>query len=314
MFDHFVWSVVVTPLLVLAAARLLSERLRPGPAAVVLAWSMAVAAGAGLVNVAAFAVKAAAETPAVARRLDFSDQVVRQDTAHVPWVSWLSLLMLAVAGVALVRLARRHRRTQAALRRYAELPALAGGQLVVLDDARVDAFAVPGPPDRIVVTTGMRAVLDDAHFAALLAHERAHLAGRHHRLIRLTQFAAAAHPVFWWEMRRIEYLVERDADERAAVDVGSRRVVARAIGAAALAASGRPGRADVLRLTPAESDVARAGAVPRRVASLLRDRSGSRSRLMAAVPALLAAGSVVWTGECVYDLHELMRSARIRIG
>ncbi|MER7417288.1 M56 family metallopeptidase [Micromonospora peucetia] len=314
MFDHFVWSVVVTPVLVLAAAWFLSERLRPGPAAVVLAWSVAVAAGASLVNIAAFAVKAVAETPAVARRFDFSDRVVRQDTAHVPWVSWLSLLMLAAAGVALVRLARRHRRAQAALRHYAELPGQVGGQLVVLDDPRVEAFAVPGPPNRIVVTTGMRAVLDDEHFAALLAHERAHLAGGHHRLVRLAQFAAAAHPVFRSAVRRIEYLVERDADERAAVDVGSRRVVARAIGAAALAASARSGHASVLRLTPADSDVARAGAVPRRVASLLRDRTGSRSRLMAAVPALLAAGSVVWTGECVYDLHELMRAARTRIG
>ncbi len=55
-----------------------------------------------------------------------------------------------------------------------------GDPAVVLDDPRPAAYCVPGRPGTIVLTSGALAVLDPAQLAAVLAHERAHLAGRHH--------------------------------------------------------------------------------------------------------------------------------------
>ncbi len=121
--------------------------------------------------------------------------------------------------------------------------------------------------------------------------------------MQFARLSAAACPVFWWLAHRMEYLVERAADERAATELGSRRVVARAIGTAALVSAGSAGRAALLM-----ADLRRAGAVPRRVASLLGPRRGASIRLLV-LPVLVAASSLVWTGECVYDLGELLVAA-----
>ncbi|MGX6601293.1 M56 family metallopeptidase [Micromonosporaceae bacterium Da 78-11] len=306
MFDHFVFSVLVCPVLVAVAVRLLADRLRPERSVTFSVVSIAAAALACLANLTAFALKAGAELPAVADRFGFSATVVRADTAYVPWVSGLSVALLLSALAGLGRVWRAHRRDAAFARRYAALPA-PDGQVVLLDDQRAEAFAVTGRPGRIVVTTGMRAALDDTQYAALLAHERAHLAAGHHRLVQVARLSAAAHPVFWWLARRMEYLVERAADESAATELGNRTVVARAIGVAALVSGGSIGGA-ALRMAPAGPDLRRAGVVPRRVASLIAPRR-SRSFVLLAVPVAVAAGSLVWTGECLYDLGELLHAA-----
>nr|BFE70552.1 hypothetical protein GCM10020092_038530 [Actinoplanes digitatis] len=97
MFDHFVWSVVICPVLVVVAIRYLADRLRPEIAATVLATSLTAAAAACLVTLAAFAVKALAELPAAGSLLRFSAGYVRADTAREPWVSWLCLAMVLAA-------------------------------------------------------------------------------------------------------------------------------------------------------------------------------------------------------------------------
>ncbi|MBU2663654.1 M56 family metallopeptidase [Actinoplanes bogorensis] len=302
MIDHFLAGVLVCPALVAVTIGLTSARMRPDRAVPFLAWSMAVAALASLANLAVFALKAVAEIPAVGRWFGWSAQAVRDDTAAVPWVSWGSAvaLLAAVAAVALVW--RRHRRDRAFAEQYADLPTGADG-VVLVDDPRALAFALPVRGGRIVVTTAMRAGLTDRQYAALLAHERAHLSAGHHGLVRIARLAAAAHPVFRWLARRVEFLVERAADEQAAAAVGDRHVVARAIGTAALI--GAPPVVAGLQMAPA-----RPGVLPQRVASLLRGRPRGSWTLTAA-PALVAAFSLVWTGECLYDLGELLVASRL---
>ena len=307
MFDHFVWSVVICPVLVVVAIRYLADRLRPEAAAIFLVTSLSAAAAASLVTLTAFAVKAFAELPAGGDLLRISDGYVRADTAREPWVSWLCLAMVLAALAGIARVWRAHRRDTAYARRFTTLPT-GDGQIVILDDDRVEAFAVPGAGGRIVVTTGMRAALDDAQFAALLAHERAHLAARHHRLMLLAQLSAAVHPAFRLLTRQFDYLVERAADERAATELDDRRAVAVAIGTAALVSDGAH-RVGSLRLAPSHQDLRRAGSVPRRVASLLAPRH-ARSLLPLAIPAAVAAFSLAWTAECVYDLGELLYAAQ----
>ncbi|MEU4689134.1 M56 family metallopeptidase [Actinoplanes sp. NPDC023714] len=296
MFDHFLVSVVVIPPVLVIAVRLLAEHLPPRIAASAVAWSAAGAALASLTNLAVFALKAFAEIPVIGRDFGWSSRVVAADTAREPWVSWLSVALLAAALIA-VRVVHRRQRTMIELSR---IPA--GGHLIMLPDPAPHAYAVPGKPGHIVVTTGMRDALTDDQFRALLAHEQDHLDARHHRLVRISELAAAAHPALWWVTRHVDYLVERAADERAAAVVGCRRTVAQAIGKAALATT----RPQVVGLHAA------GGAVPRRVRHLLGPPVRRAGAILCVLPVALAVFSLLWTGEAAYDLGELLHAAILR--
>ncbi|WP_433088018.1 M56 family metallopeptidase [Dactylosporangium sp. CA-052675] len=295
MFDHFVWSVLAVPPLLVVAVRLLADRLAPGAAARAVAWSAAAAAFGSTANLALFAAHAAAEVPFVGRALGWSTRIVAHDTASRPWVPWLSIgLLAAAAGSVSYRWMRQRRLLRL-------LPSGPAGPVVMVPDATAGAFAVPGRPGHVVVTTGMRDLLTDRQFEALLAHERAHLAERHHRLVRITELAVAAHPALWWVGRHVDYLVERAADERAAAALGDRRTVAHAIGTAALAGTAPH---------PAGLHAAGVGGiVPRRVSHLLRPRPAALPRVLAVIPVLVGLSSLVWTGEAAVDLIQLFAAA-----
>jgi hypothetical protein len=90
---------------------------------------------------------------------------------------------------------------------------------VVLDEPQPAAYCVPGRPAAIVLTSGALAVLDPGQLRAVLAHERAHLAGRHHLLIALTRGLAAsfpAVPLFARGADEVARLAEMCADDAAA--------------------------------------------------------------------------------------------------
>lgn len=110
----------------------------------------------------------------------------------------------------------------------------------------------------------------------LLAHERAHLTGRHHLFLTATALAAAANPMLRPLRTAVGYTVERWADEAAAERVGNRRSTARAVGKAALASRGlSTGHAAALHVAAAP--------VPRRVSALLTDPPRGRSLRFRAV-------------------------------
>lgn len=133
----------------------------------------------------------------------------------------------------------------------------------MIESPHPDAYALPGRPHRIVVTTGMLRSLGADEREVLFAHERAHNAG-HHRFLVLAELAAHCHPGLRPVRAVIALAAERAADEAAAAVVGDRRLTARAIARAALASSSaaRSGRPD---FAPA----ATTGPVPQRVAALL---------------------------------------------
>ncbi|GAA2900469.1 hypothetical protein GCM10010443_74620 [Actinoplanes cyaneus] len=248
------------------------------------------------INLLLLSAHALAQVPAVGRLLGWSASVVAADTAGVEWVPWVSLALLAGGLVSVGRRWRQQRRV------LAMVPVGGPGGLVVVPDEAPRAFAVPGDPGHVVVTTGMRGLLTDQQFEALLAHENAHLAERHHRLARAAELAVAAHPALWWVGKHVDYLIERAADERAASDLGSRKTLAHAIGVAALAGAGSPFAAALHAAVPG-------GVVPRRVAHLLRPQPRVAPAVFVLLPALVALSSVVWTGEAALDLAELMVAA-----
>jgi Zn-dependent protease with chaperone function len=148
---------------------------------------------------------------------------------------------LVVVLVRLVMTVVRQHDVMAAVR-----PVLArtDGELVVISDQRPLAFAAPGRPGRIVVTDSMLAALTGEQRRVVLAHERAHLAGRHSVALSMARLAAAANPMLAPLRRAVAFLCERDADEQAVCAVGDRVLVAEALAVAALLS--RPGIGDPL--------------------------------------------------------------------
>jgi len=218
-------------------------------------------------------------------------------------------VLLAAVAAALVRAGRAHVLLAERARRTADAAGTVAGDLTVLDDSAPDAYALPGRPGRpgrIVVTAGMLRALDPAEREALLAHERAHLAGRHHVFLGALALACACHPALWLLRAPLSYALERWADESAAWAVGDRRLAARAIGRAALAgrSAGRP----LAALS------ATAGPVPRRVAALLHPPAPARlprpPRLLAAALAATLALSAASALHAAYDLHGAIELAQ----
>lgn len=85
------------------------------------------------------------------------------------------------------------------------------------DIGRPAVYCLPGRR-RIVLTTGALARLDDGQLAPVLAHERAHLAERHHLVLRLAAALERAFPgarSFTVAAQQIGYLVEAAADDAA---------------------------------------------------------------------------------------------------
>jgi Zn-dependent protease with chaperone function len=134
------------------------------------------------------------------------------------------LLAATLARLGLAAFRRRsnamklHRR-QLNLLRLAARRAPGQEPLLWLDHDQPLAYSVAGRPSFVVATTGLASHLSDEQVAAVLAHERAHLLGRHHALTGLADAAAWAMP-FVPLMRQapaaIRVLVEMAADSSAA--------------------------------------------------------------------------------------------------
>jgi Zn-dependent protease with chaperone function len=144
-------------------------------------------------------------------------------------------IVVMIAGLAAGwRYCRRVQRAQRRTRAHAEAALLAGRALpggpgtVVLDDPRPAAYCVAGRPAAIVVTSSALAVLDQPQLAAVLAHERAHLHGRHHLLATVTRGLTAAFPavpLFTRGAAEVARLAEMAADDAATRSAGRSALV-----------------------------------------------------------------------------------------
>jgi Zn-dependent protease with chaperone function len=137
----------------------------------------------------------------------------------------------SVAGLRAWRAAGRHRELLA----LAGRPATSLAGVTVLEHGRPFAYCLPGRPGPVVLSSATLHRLEPGQLAAVLAHERAHQAGRHHWLVLLAQALRVGFP--WLPAARlagkaVARLVELVADDAAARAHGRRQV------AAALAALG----------------------------------------------------------------------------
>jgi Zn-dependent protease with chaperone function len=147
----------------------------------------------------------------------------------------IAVVAALAAAVLAWRYGRGVQRARRQTRAHAEAARITGRTLpgvtaaVVLDAARPAAYCVAGRPGTIVLTSGALALLDPPQLAAVLAHERAHLASRHHLLIALTRGLAAvfpAVPLFTQGPENVTRLAEMCADDAAARCTGRRTLLA----------------------------------------------------------------------------------------
>lgn len=255
----FVFLPLVLPLTAWPVARLAEHHLHPRMATWLLTGVSGVLAVCSTLSLALLMVVGTAQLPGNPLPDGWSDPEVREAVPYDEIAGKVAIPTLILVLASCARAAWRHHRVRRRAGRALEgLPATS---VVVLPDAYAYAYALPGRKDRVVVTTAMLATLTGPERRALFAHERVHLTARHHRFLLTVQLAARANPFLRPLRTAVTYTTERWADEEAATRIGSRRIVARAVGKAALISRGAP--------AVTLAGFASAGPVPRRVAALL---------------------------------------------
>ena len=300
------------PALVSAAARPLAAWLHPRPATWLLTSAAVVLAACSMAGLALLAASVAARAPLLAGIGNYSPQVMRRGDPVPAVVGVAAALALAVAAAAAAATFRSRARALAqACRRATRLCPEDG--VVVVPGPQIEAYALPGLPGRVIVSQRLLDCLDDRRRATLIAHEQAHLAGRHYLFTSVTRLAAAANPLLIPVARTVDYTVERWADEHAAAVTSDRKLVARTIGQVAMLAPRRR-RAAGLTLGMTAPRVARrslawAGPVPRRVAALLTSPPRRHTILLAACTAIVFAAAAA-TLLAARDLHAVIELAQ----
>jgi len=326
--DVLVYLPLLVPALAAATARPLAARLEPLLATWLLTAVTVALAAFSTAALALLAASALARVPALAALGGYSQPALHRGDPVPVHTGVAAALLLTAAAVAVAVVIRARARGLAEAYRRAALMA-PDGPVVIVPGQAIEAYALPGAPGRIVVSGRLLDALDDRGRAALLAHEQAHLAARHHLFTTVAHLAAAANPLLLPVARAVDYTVERWADERAATVTGDRRLVAATIGRVALltpARTQRPRRtrAAALAITGTRGSsgtrgsagnhgrrvsLAWAGPVPRRVAALLAPPPGRQLALLA-VAMLLVLIAGVSAAEAARDLHALVEFAQ----
>jgi Zn-dependent protease with chaperone function len=296
-----VYLPLLAALALAGASPLLARWLPPARAAVWLTVGVVAAAATSVWGLLLVAATLASQTEPV-REDAYRRGVLLTDPVPdlVAVAAVVALVVGAVRAGRVIR--RRYVATSEARALCAACPPVPGadaGRLVVAPLDGAHAFAVPGPPGRpgwILVTRGMLRALSGTQRRVLLAHERAHLAGRHHLLRAAVEIAAALNPLLIPTRAAVAYLVERAADERAARAVGDRRAAAKALAAAALADTTAGSTGGLLAY--------QSHAVPRRVAALLAAPPAER-RLPALAPLVVAGLAACAALEATMDFAHL---------
>ncbi|MGW7257611.1 M48 family metalloprotease [Streptomyces sp. NPDC054834] len=287
-----------------ALARRTVDRLAPGAALWLITVSAVVCAGCSLAALGAFVLIGLLKVSVFATLGELVHPLRTASDLFVVPAAATSVGVLAVCAWTLARSVLRQTRAFRAARSEAGRGP-AAGDLCVVDSPRPDAYALPGRPHRIVVTTGMLRSLDAAEREALFAHERAHNQGGHHYFLAAAELVAHCHPALRPVRETIRLAAERAADEAAADAVGDRRLTARAIARAALV--GQAARGERPDFAPAVTT----GPVPQRVQALLAaPRRAAAPSWIAFVLVACAGLSFAASATGMIDFHHRVEVAQ----
>lgn len=205
---------------------------------------------------------------------------------HEPIPSWMAIpsLVLSIAGVV---------RARTVLRTFRRLRHDHPGTVEIADHEQPFAFTLPGRGGQVVLSTGLVDMLDEAERRVVVAHERAHARYRHDRYLLTAQLAAAVMPLLRPLAGRVQFSLERWADETAVAECGDRELVARTLGKVALRS-----------ITPAGAMSFAGLGVPARVAALL---SPPTAPLRSSAHAALWAAITVTGMLAAFQMHHLAR-------
>jgi len=304
---------LIVPVLAAVGARPLAERLPPRMATWLLTLSSVVLAVASGAVLGLLALAGAMSLPVFASLGSLSARAMSRVDAAPLLLGVIAAAFLAAAALSVLRAAWLRISALVSAHREARRLSGDGRLLVIVKDARADAYAVPGWPARIVITSGMLDSLTAAESEVLLAHERAHAAARHYLFLAVARLSAAANPMLRPLAAAVSYSVERWADEQAVRVTGNRPLAARAIAKAALASAAAhsgPGTAThVLGAAGDKAEISRAGSVPRRVNALLGPPPPQRFVLLALAIGLVVVSSLAAL-HAADDLHAMIEFAQ----
>jgi hypothetical protein len=197
------------------------------------------------------------------------------------------LARTALTAATHLRAVRRHAVQHAQTARLVGRPDAALGAVLV-DHAQPAAYCVAGPHPTVILTTAALQALDPGQVDAVLAHERAHLAGHHHRLLAIARIGRQVLP-FIPLMRdadtQITRLVEMHADDAATADRDT-RPLATALVVLASGAGPAPGLAAAT--TDAVQRIQRLLRPAEPLSRVRRQLLGAGAAALALTPVLLA--------------------------
>ena len=216
-------------------------------------------------------------------RLDWCAEAVGVNGPVPFWVG-VPAVMVSVAGVVRVR---------TVLRSYRQLRHDRPGAVEIADHDQPFAFTLPGRGGHVVLSSGLIDMLDEAEQGVVLAHEQAHASHRHDRYLLTTQLAAALVPILRPLAGRLQFSLERWADEMAVTHCGDRAFVGRTLGKVALGSVAPAGALGFAGL-----------GVPARVAALL----GPPTMPLRSSAQVALWGAIAMTGVlAAFQLHHLAR-------
>ncbi len=259
------------------------RRLPPVVAARAVTTTLAVVAMAAVPTAWIVAFGFVIHLPVLGGRLDWCAEAVGVNGPVPLWVG-VPAVMVSVAGVVRVR---------AVLRSYRQLRHDRPGGVEIAEHDQPFAFTLPGRGGHVVLSSGLIDMLDEAERGVVLAHEQAHASHRHDRYLLTAQLAAALVPILRPLAGRLQFSLERWADEMAVTHCGDRAFVGRTLGKVALRSVAPAGALSFAGL-----------GVPARVAALL----GPPTVPLRSSAQVGLWGAIAMTGVlAAFQLHHLAR-------
>ena len=204
---------------------LIHRRLHPRVSAAVLTASVVWVATVAVIGIWLLAFRYLAQVSWLAAQLQWCSPIAG---AHNTVSNWLGVPAVAAMLTGIVRAARFWK-----VQRTLRSSHLTGTSIVASDD--VFAFVVPGPDAVTIVSSGLLRELGANEQQVVFAHERAHADHRHDRYLTIARVAEAMLPMIRPLTHRLEFSLERWADDEALHAVhGDRLLVASTIAKVAL--------------------------------------------------------------------------------
>jgi Zn-dependent protease with chaperone function len=227
---EFVLPVLVATVAAMAAAALHRRVAPPIAAGVVLSTSSLL--GLAVVIVAAsWSASFIAHRSAIVDIAGWCRHVVGSHDTVPGWLGAAATVLVALGAIRSGRVLRAWR----GFRRVDHRP------IEVVRSDRLFAYTLPGPGRQIVASSALLCSLEPEQVDVVLAHERAHGHHRHDRYVLAGNLAVAFVPWLRPLQRRLEFALERWADDAAAAEIGGdRRLVAQTLSRVALSQASGP--------------------------------------------------------------------------